>query len=76
MAIGNQAGNDIDEAVSRTAVTGVLNLGDVFELIHDTLDDGTFPEKQLVYQRHQTIFHVLSQFGDELDTERVQELFK
>jgi hypothetical protein len=76
MAISDQTGNDIDEAVGGTAVTGMLNLRDVFELIHDAFNDGTFPQKQLVHQGYQAIFHVLSQFSDELDTEGIQKLLE
>jgi len=43
MTISDQTGNDIDEAVGRTAMAGMLDLRDVFELIHNTFNDGTFP---------------------------------
>ena len=66
----------VDEAVHRFAVAGMFNLRDVFELIYDTFNDGPFPQKELVDQRQQAVFHVLPQFGDELNAKRVKELFK
>ena len=41
MAIGDQTGQDVDEAIERTAMPGVLNLRNILELIDDTFDDGT-----------------------------------
>jgi hypothetical protein len=38
-----------DERVDRAAMAGMLNLRDVFELIHDTFDDGRAPAKALHY---------------------------
>ena len=76
MAISNQTSKDIEEAVDRAAMTGMLNLRDIFELIHHAFNDGAFPQEQFVHQRQQAIFHVFPQFGDKLHTERLQELFK
>jgi hypothetical protein len=42
MTVGDQASQDVDEAVDWTTMPGVFNLRDVFELIHNTLNDGTF----------------------------------
>ena len=42
MAIGDQASNDVDETVDWAAMTRMLNLRDVLELIHDTFNDGSF----------------------------------
>ena len=42
--IGNQAGDEIDQEGSDTAVTGVVDLGDVFELIVDRFNQGAFAQ--------------------------------
>ena len=63
----------VDEAVHRFAVAGMFNLRDVFELIYDAFNDGSFVQEDFVHQRQQTVFHVLPQFGDELDTEGIKE---
>jgi hypothetical protein len=42
MAVSNQATNQIDAEVDRTAMASVINLGDVLQLVGDGLDDGTF----------------------------------
>ncbi len=39
VGIGNQAGDEIDGEVGRTPVPGVLELGDVLELIVDGFDN-------------------------------------
>ena len=76
MAIGDQASNDIDETVDGAAVASMLNLRNVFELIHHALNDGPFAEKEFVHYGEQAVFHVFPEFGDELHTERLRELFK
>ena len=76
MAIGDQPGDDIDETIEWAAMAGMLNLGDVLELIYNALDDGPFSQEQFVRQRDQAIFHVFPEFGDELHPEDVEELFK
>ena len=48
MAVGNQATDQIDQKVNRTAMAGVFDLGDVLELVVDGFADGTFAQQQLV----------------------------
>ena len=76
MAIGNQASDNIDKSINRTAVPGMLNLRNILELVDDTLNDGAFPQKQLVLLRHQSIFHVLLQSRNELNMEGFQQLLE
>jgi hypothetical protein len=48
MTGGNQPGDKVDQQVDRAAMTPMLNLTDVFELIVDGLDDGSLtPQVQL-----------------------------
>ena len=63
MAISNETRDNIDEGIDWIAVTGMFNLRNILELVDDTLNDGAFPQKQLVHQRHQSIFHVFLEFA-------------
>ena len=40
MAVGNQATENIDHEVGGAAMPGMLNLGDVLELVNDGFDNG------------------------------------
>ena len=51
MTIGDQAGNDVDETINGAAMASMLNLRDVFELIDDAFDDGSFAQEQFVHPR-------------------------
>jgi hypothetical protein len=51
MAISDQAGDDIDETVGQAAMTSMLNLRNVFELIDYTFNDGSFAQEQFIDQR-------------------------
>ena len=48
---------------------GMLDLGDILQLIDDRFDDGSFSQQDLVGHEHQAVLHILAQFGDELDVE-------
>ncbi len=48
MAVGNEPGNQVDQEVDRAAVAGMLNLTDVFKLIIDGLNDGSFAQEEFV----------------------------
>jgi hypothetical protein len=50
-AISNQASHDVNETVDRTAMAQRLNPRDVFELIYDTFEDGSFAQKEFVHER-------------------------
>ena len=74
--ISDQASNNIDEEVDWTAMPGMLDLRNILELVDDTFNNGSFAQEKLVMQSDQTILHVLSQAGDELNTKGVKEQFK
>jgi hypothetical protein len=40
MGVSDQARNQVNEEINRTAMTGMLNLGNVLELVVDGFDDG------------------------------------
>ena len=42
VTISDEATEEIDKEVGRTAVAGMLDLGDVLELIEDGFDNGPF----------------------------------
>ena len=63
MAIRYQPRQEIYDEVIRASVTRVLYLRDVFELAVDGLYDETLSQQQLVPNRHQPVFHVLSDRG-------------
>ncbi len=58
MAISDQAADEIDQKVDRAAVTRVLDLRDILELVDDRFDDGAFTKQELVHKRHESVFHV------------------
>ena len=66
MGIGHQGGQDIDHGVDDTAMAGVLDLLDVFELVVDGFDDRTLTQQQLIHHGHQFVVHVLADFGNQL----------
>ena len=45
----------------------MLNLRDVLQLVNDGFDNGAFAEQETVAQRHQSLFHIAFEFGDELN---------
>lgn len=41
VAVGEQSADDIDQAVDRRAVPGMLKLRNVFQLVNNGFNDGT-----------------------------------
>ena len=75
MAVGDEAGDEIDEEVDRAAMPSVLDLADVFQLIVDGLDDRPLAQEQLVRHGQQTVAHVLAERGDETQSLAHEEFF-
>ena len=75
-AVGNQTADQIDEKIHWAAMARVLNLRDVFELVNNCLNNGAFPQQNLVEDRHEFVFHVRFDPNDELKVEIAQEFFK
>lgn len=67
MAVGNQAAQYIDAEVDRTAMTGMLDLGDVLELVDDRFNHGTLASQQLVGEPQQARLHIALGLGKQLD---------
>ena len=68
VGIGNQAGDEINEEIEGATMPGMLNLTDVFELVIDGFDDGSFAQQNLVKQLNEGVFHILSALGNQLKT--------
>ena len=76
MAISDQSTQHIDKEIDRTAMAGVLDLGDVPEMIDDRFDDGVLPQQQVFRQRHQAVLHVRAQLGHQANTKGFQQELK
>ncbi len=74
MAVGNEACDQIDQEVDGAPMTGMLNLGDVFELIGDRLNNSAFAQKEPVGPVEQMVVHLFAQLGDELHSLSHQQL--
>jgi hypothetical protein len=66
MAVSDQVSNKVDHEVGNAAVSGVLDLGDVLELVIDGFDDSALAQQELVEQRQQAVLHVASDRCDQM----------
>ena len=57
MSVSYQTSNQVNGEVGWTAVPGMLDLRDAFQLIIDGLDDEAFTEQKLISKRHKSGFH-------------------
>ena len=55
----------MDHKIGRASVSGVLNLGDIFELVDDGFDQGSFMQQVLVCDGQGLLFHVGSELGNQ-----------
>ncbi len=69
MAISNQATQEVYQKVDWTAMTRMFNLRNILELVDDGFGNGALAKQKFIHQRHQSIFHIRSNSGDELDIE-------
>ena len=74
MTIGDEARDQVDQEVDGATMAGMLDLRDVFELIGDGLDDGSFAQQELVGPVQQPVVHLFTQLGDELKPVGDQQL--
>jgi len=74
MAVGNEAREQVDQEIVRTAMARVLDLADVLELIEDRLDERPLAEEEAIGEGQQEVAHVLAQFGDEAQPLLQEEL--
>jgi hypothetical protein len=57
-------------------VPGVLDLTNIFQLIVDGLDERALPQEQFVPKADQTMLHVLTDFGQQLEPLAQQEVMQ
>src|SRR5579859_5274248 len=74
ITVGNESRQQMHDKIGRTAMTRMLDLRNVFELVNDGLNNGPFAQQELVRQRHELVFHVFAQSGDELESLFKEEL--
>ena len=60
VSVGNQAGQQIDHEIGRTAMASMLDLRDILELVNDGLDDRPFTQQHLVLHLDQPVLHILA----------------
>ena len=60
MAVGNEPGNQMNHKIGGTAMTGMLNLRNVLELVNDGLNNRAFAQEKLVGEMHKPVFHVFT----------------
>ena len=49
-------------------MASMLNLGDIFELVIDGLDNEALAQQEFVLKNNQLVFHIGPQVGNQLDT--------
>lgn len=67
MAISAQSTKHIHHEDDRTAMSGVLKLGNVFQLVNDGLNERALAGEQLARPAHQAVLHSALRLGKELD---------
>ncbi|RCJ27694.1 hypothetical protein A6770_34955 [Nostoc minutum NIES-26] len=69
MTISNQSTQNINAKIHRTTMSGMFNLGNVFELVVNSLNNRAFTGQKLVVKTHQLILHVAAWFSKKFNTE-------
>lgn len=64
----NQSRYEIEKSTLEASMPGVFNLAGVFEDIKDMFDNGTLAQQQFVKQRHWSVYHILLDFGNQLNS--------
>lgn len=75
MAVGDEPSHQMEDEVERAAMTRVLDLADVLELVHDRFDNRPFAQEKLITQRQQPVAHILAQLGDQPQSMLHEERF-
>lgn len=78
MGVGDDAGNNIHEAVHDAAMAGMLDLRDILELIVDRFDNESLTQDDSVNEGHEPVLHIFPHCGDELESsghERFKQAF-
>src|SRR5215831_763088 len=68
MTVGKESSKQMHHEICWTAMTRVLDLRNILELVDNGLDDRSFAQQQFVRQMHEMILHVFAQPGDQLES--------
>lgn len=69
--VGDQSSHEMNSKVDRAAMTGMLDLRDILQLVDDRFDDGSLAQQQFVSQGHQPVLHVGLEPRDQLHALRL-----
>ena len=64
VTVSEQPSNQMNNKVGRTAMTRMLNLRDVFELVNNR----AFAHQEFIREMHEMILHVFAQARDEMES--------
>src|SRR5690242_19072824 len=68
MTVSDQPSKQMDDKIRRTAMTSMLDLRNILELVNDGLNNRSFAQQQCVRQMHEMILHVVAQSGDQMQS--------
>jgi hypothetical protein len=76
MAVSNQPSHQVHQEVDRAAMTRMLDLADILELIIDRFNDGPLAQEQFVRHLKQAVVHLFAQLRDEVNALGDQEVLR
>lgn len=68
MAVSDEPGDQMDHKIDRTAMTSMLDLRDIFELVDNGLNNRPFAHQEFIRKVHEVVLHVFTQPGNELES--------
>src|SRR5262249_22176948 len=66
ICVSNQGSHQVDNEIDHAAMSRVLNLANVLQLVIDRFAQGALAKEDLVEHWHELVFHVLPDLGAEL----------
>ena len=76
IGVGDQSRQQVDQEIDLRAMTCVLDLADVLELVVDGFDQRSFAQQEFIDHRHQLVLHILFELGDQLQAALIKLLGK
>jgi len=79
IVVCDQGGYLVDHEIDQAAMSRVLNLENVLQLVVDRFTQGALAEEYFVEYRQQLVFHILSDLGDQFHArppELIEEFFR
>ena len=73
-ALRDESSHDMNEKVLHAPMPGMLDVTHILELIVDCLDQRSFPQQNLIHDRHERVFHLFLEFGDQVHPVFQQQL--